>query len=229
MISEANCHRNTVNNCTRHVFLQGTVLLTAITGEGSVMRTPNRKLKYALISITVSFSCEIEKFVWSPPSVSAFNRCVAISRSWGVRNHADSGPAGIIKKNKTPKNVVRAPQMMNIAFHWAMAIWSWPMPYIIKAPRTWASPLQLIHRLGIESRWSDREEVDLGPLEISYPMRSGCSLFLYQILVSVTKAGETAPSANPRAKRTPMKDENVVAAARHCFDILSTLEYPPVQ
>lgn len=54
---------------------------------------------------------------------------------------------------------------------------------------------------------------------MSYPMRMGCSLFLYQRLVSVTKAGETAPSANPRANRTPMKDEKVVAPARHYLDI----------
>lgn len=92
-----------------------------MTGEGSVMRSPNRKLKYALISIAVSFNCEIEKVVWSPPSVSARNRCVATCRSSGVRNHAESGPAGIKKKNRIPKKTVRAPQMMNIAFHWAMA------------------------------------------------------------------------------------------------------------
>lgn len=62
--------------------------------------------------------------------------------------------------------------------------------------------------------------MDLGTLGILYPIRRGCSLLLYQILVRVTKAGETAPSANPRANRTPMKDEKVVAAARHYFDFL---------
>lgn len=147
MISEANYLGNRVNNYTRCDFFQRTVRLTAMTGEGSVMRTPNRKLKYARISLTVSFSWGMEKFVWSPPSVSAFSRCIAISRSWLLRNHADSGPAGIKKKNRTPRKIVRAPQTMNIAFHLEMAIWLWPMPYIIKAPRIWASPLQLIHRL----------------------------------------------------------------------------------
>lgn len=181
------------------------------------MSTPKRKLKYALISFTVSFSCGREKFVWSPPSVSVFNRCVAINRSWGLRNHAEPGPAGIKKKNKTPSKTVRDPQMMNIAFHGTIAILAWPMPYIIKAPRTWASPLQLIHILYFRKFLLDAGNVGLSSSQISYPIRGGCSLFLYQILVSVTKAGETAPSANPRANRTPMNDEKVVAAARHWF------------
>lgn len=46
-------------------------------------------------------------------------------------------------------------------------------------------------------------------------MRNGCSCFLYQRLVNVTKAGETAPSVTPRTNRTAMNEEKVVAAAKH--------------
>ena len=46
-------------------------------------------------------------------------------------------------------------------------------------------------------------------------MRNGCSFFLYHMLVSVTKAGDTAPSATPSTKRTPMNDEKLVAAPKH--------------
>ena len=41
MISEANYLGNRVNNYTRCDFFQRNVRLTAMTGEGSVMRTPN--------------------------------------------------------------------------------------------------------------------------------------------------------------------------------------------
>lgn len=53
-----------------------------------------------------------------------------------------------------------------------------------------------------------------GPLPLAISLRM-LPFFLYQILVRVTKAGETAPSANPRTNRTPIDDEKVVAAARH--------------
>lgn len=39
----------------------------------------------------------------------------------------------------------------------------------------------------------------------AYAVRSACSPLRYQMLVIVMKAGETAPSANPRRKRTAAK------------------------
>lgn len=37
---------------------------------------------------------------------------------------------------------------------------------------------------------------------MTYPIRIGCSLFLYHILVMETKAGDTAPSDSPKRNLT---------------------------
>ena len=90
-----------------------------MTGAGKVMSTPNRKLKYARMSQTASFNCNMEKFVRSPPSLSSCSRLEATTCSCCVRNHAVLGPEGIRKKKRTPAMAVSPPQIRNIAFHGA--------------------------------------------------------------------------------------------------------------
>lgn len=154
------------------------------TGDCMVTSTPNQKTIHALASSMVSLNCEKENVVLSPPSRSVASRRVRTFFSRSLRNHAFFGPLGIKRKKPIPAATVSAPQIMNKTRHGAMVRdLFFPMPYISKQPITWATPFMVIQRA----------------------VRTVCSFLLYQILVMVTNAGETAPSLNPSRNRTAAK------------------------
>lgn len=100
----------------------------------------------------------------------------------------------MMRRKARPQREVRAPQMMNMSRQGASARVEFsPIPYMSRAPITCAIALQVIQQ----------------------PIRNGCSSFLYQRLVMVMNAGDTAPSAAPSRNRTARNCPYVFGAARH--------------
>lgn len=115
------------------------------TGELKVTRRPKRKTWKVLQSKKASENCCREKEVLSPPSCWEKSLWEAILRSEGVRNQAVSGPEGMAQKKRIPAKMVMAPQTRNMIRQGARLRWlrCSPIPYIIKEPTIWASPLHV--------------------------------------------------------------------------------------
>lgn len=103
------------------------------------------------------------------------------------------------------------PQTRNMSLHDARdEVLCSPIPYMSREPTICATALQVIQQLLILCQLSV-----LPWSVLTNPIRSVCSLFLYQILVIVINAGLTAPSAAPKKNRIARKPWYVFGAERH--------------
>lgn len=92
-----------------------------------------------------------------------------------------------------------------------------PMPYMSKQPTICATPFMVIQKLMWENWVSNMSTYPMAIQRVfkTYAVRLACSSFLYQTLVMVMKAGETAPSAKPSMNLTAAKPAKLVGAAKH--------------